>query len=108
MLIETVCLHTSAFGGFGRRYTVRDTRKESEAIRIAGPSPSRSFARYSQDQSFSVLGRNRGLVLARALGSIVGSFIGGLLLGVVPSAILLPALAAILIVSAFNVWRHAR
>jgi uncharacterized membrane protein YfcA len=41
-----------------------------------------------------------------ALGSIVGSFIGGIALGIVPSGILLPALAAILIVSAIKVWRH--
>ncbi len=39
------------------------------------------FARYSQDRSFSVLGRNRTFVLVMAAGSVVGSYIGGLLLG---------------------------
>ena len=44
--------------------------------------------------------------MVMALGSIVGTFIGGLLLGVVPSAVLLPLLAAILVVSAIKVWQH--
>jgi len=42
-----------------------------------------------------------------AVGSIVGAFVGGQLLGIVPSAVLLPILAAILVVSAVEVWRHA-
>ena len=53
-----------------------------------------------------VLGLNRAFVLVMAAGSIVGAFIGGLLLGVVPDAALLPALAAILLISAIKVWRH--
>ncbi len=65
------------------------------------------FARYSRDQSFSVLGRNRRFLLVMAAGSIVGTFLGGLLLGVVPSGILLPLLAAILLVSAIKIWRHS-
>ena len=36
----------------------------------------------------------------------LGRFVGGLLLGVVPSAILLPVLAAVLVFSAFKVWGH--
>jgi hypothetical protein len=62
--------------------------------------------RYSRDRSFSVLGLNRAFVLVMAAGSIVGAFIGGLLLRVVPDAVLLPALAAILVISAIKVWRH--
>ena len=41
-----------------------------------------------------------------AAGSIVGSFIGAALLGIVPGAVLLPMLAVILFVSAVKVWRH--
>jgi uncharacterized protein len=41
-----------------------------------------------------------------AAGSIVGSFIGGRVLGLVPNIILLPLLAVILVLSAFKVWRH--
>ena len=56
------------------------------------------FARYSQDRSFAVLGRNRLFALTMALASILGAFIGGRLLGLVPSFVLLPLLAAILLI----------
>jgi uncharacterized membrane protein YfcA len=65
-----------------------------------------AFTRYSRDASFAVLGRNRGFVLVMAAGSVVGSFIGGRLLGLVPAPVLLPLLAAILAISAVKVWRH--
>jgi uncharacterized membrane protein YfcA len=58
------------------------------------------------DDSFSVIGRNKLFLLVMAAGSIVGTFIGGLLLGLVPNRILLPALAALLLISAVKVWRH--
>ncbi len=45
-------------------------------------------------------------VLAMALGSVAGTFIGGLLLGVVPAALLLPVLATILVLSAVKLWWH--
>jgi uncharacterized membrane protein YfcA len=45
-------------------------------------------------------------LLVMAAGSIIGTFIGGLLLGVVPNAILLPFLAALLVISSVKVWRH--
>ena len=61
------------------------------------------FTRYSRDQSFSVLGRNRTFLLVMAVGSIVGTFIGGRLLGLMPNGVLLPALAAILLISAWKV-----
>ena len=64
------------------------------------------FTRYSRDQSFSVLRKNWGFLLVMAAGSIVGTFIGGHLLGLVPNAILLPLLAALLVISAVKVWRH--
>jgi uncharacterized membrane protein YfcA len=41
-----------------------------------------------------------------ATGSIVGALISGRLLGLVLDYVLLPALAAILILSACKVWRH--
>jgi uncharacterized protein len=40
------------------------------------------------------------------MAAIVGSFIGGLLLGLVPSPVLLPLLAVILVFSAIKVWKH--
>ena len=64
------------------------------------------FARYSRDRSFVVLSENVRFVLIMAAGSIVGTFIGGQLLGIIPSPVLLPLLAVILVVSAVKVWRH--
>ena len=53
-----------------------------------------------------VLGENRRFVVVMAVGSIVGSFIGGRLLGLVPTPVLLPLLAVILVLSAIKLWRH--
>ena len=53
-----------------------------------------------------MLGENKTFLLVMAAGSIVGTFIGGLLLGIVPNAVLLPLLAVILMISAIKVWLH--
>lgn len=79
----------------------------SLSLAISLPTLLVGFTRYSHDQSFSVIGRNRGFLLAMAGGSIFGAFIGGQLLGLIPSTLLLPLLAMILIISAAKVWRHA-
>lgn len=79
----------------------------SLSLAVSLPTMLVGFVRYSADDSFSVIRRNRTFVLVMAAGSIVGTFIGGMLLGIVPEDILLPALAAILVVSGWKVWRHA-
>src|SRR3712207_3285997 len=78
----------------------------SLSLAVSLPAMLVGFTRYSRDRSFSVLGRNRAFLRAMAAGSIVGAFTGRLLLGVGPDALLLPALAVILLVSAVKVWRH--
>ena len=78
----------------------------SLSLAVSLPTMLVGFARYSRDQSFSVLRANWPFMLATAAGSMVGTFIGGLLLGLVPSTILLPGLAAILAISAVKIWRH--
>ena len=78
----------------------------SLSLAVSLPTMLVGFARYSQDQSFAVLKRNRAFLLVMAVGSIIGTFIGGMLLGIVPSGILIPALAGILLLSAIKVWRH--
>src|SRR6185312_6128407 len=62
----------------------------SLSLAVSLPTMLVGFTRYSRDQSFSVLRENRMFLLEMAAGSIVGTFIGGLLLGIVPNAILLP------------------
>jgi len=79
----------------------------SLSLAVSLPTMIVGVARYSRDRSFVVLGENRRFVLVMAMGSIVGSYVGGLVLGWVASSILLPVLAAILVVSAVKVWRHA-
>lgn len=79
----------------------------SLALTISLPTMLTGFARYSRDKSFAVLGQNRGFALVMAVGSIAGAFLGGQLLGVIPSAVLLPLLAGILFLSAIKIWRHA-
>jgi uncharacterized membrane protein YfcA len=78
----------------------------SLSLAVSLPTMLVGFTRYSMDDSFSVLGRNKLFLLVMAAGSIVGTFVGGLLLGLVPNHILLPILAGLLLLSAVKVWRH--
>ncbi|KAB2886476.1 MAG: sulfite exporter TauE/SafE family protein [Pseudorhodoplanes sp.] len=78
----------------------------SLSLAVSLPTMIVGFTRYSRDSSFKALGKNRRFVLTMAAGSIVGSFIGGQMLGLVPAAALLPLLALILLISAAKVWRH--
>jgi uncharacterized membrane protein YfcA len=78
----------------------------SLSLAVSLPTMLVGFVRYSRDRSFVVLAENRRFVLVMAAGSIVGSFIGGQLLGLVPNTVLLPLLALILVLSAVKVWKH--
>jgi uncharacterized membrane protein YfcA len=79
----------------------------SLSLAVSLPTMIVAFSRYSQDQSFAVLRAQKGFLGVMAVGSLLGAFLGGRMLGIVPSSILLPALAAILLISAVKVWRHA-
>lgn len=78
----------------------------SVSLAISLPTMLVGFTRYSRDGSFAVIGKNKLFLVIMAAGSMVGTFIGGLLLGIVPEPVLLPLLAAILVLSAVKVWRH--
>jgi len=79
----------------------------SLSLAVSLPTMLVAFARYGQDKSFEVLRANKRFVVAMSLGSIAGTLLGGLLLGVVPSVVIVPTLAALLILSAFKVWRSS-
>lgn len=79
----------------------------SLSLAVSLPTILIGFARYSRDQSFSVIGRHKPFVLWMAMGSLAGAALGGLLLGWVTASVLLPLLAGILVLSAFKMWRHA-
>ncbi|AOF92920.1 sulfite exporter TauE/SafE family protein [Sinorhizobium sp. RAC02] len=78
----------------------------SLSLAVSLPTMLVGFNHYSRDQSFSVIGRNKAFLLIIAAGSIVGTFIDGLLLGIVPNTVLLPTLAIILLISAVKGRRH--
>jgi uncharacterized membrane protein YfcA len=61
-------------------------RAGSLSLAASLPTMLIGFARYSRDRSLAVLGENCRFVLVMAAGSIVGSFIGGRVLGLVPNA----------------------
>ena len=78
----------------------------SLSLAVSLPTMLVGFARYSRDRSFDVLKRNPQFVIVMAFGSIVGAYLGGRLLSVVPASALPPILAVILVASAVKVWRH--
>lgn len=78
----------------------------SLSLAISLPTMLVGFARYSLDDSFAVLSRNRSFVLVMAFGSVIGVAAGGQLLGLVPEGVILPVLVAILLISSVKVWGH--
>jgi uncharacterized membrane protein YfcA len=78
----------------------------SIALAVSLPTMITSFTRYSRDSSFVVIRTQRRFIVIMAVGSLVGAYIGGHLLGIIPTPVLLPLLAAILVISAVKVWRH--
>lgn len=78
----------------------------SLSLAISLPTMIVAMARYSRDDSFRVLDSARRFLFAMGAGSVAGAVVGGLLLGFVPAAVLLPLLAAVLLVSAVKIWRH--
>ena len=78
----------------------------SLSLLISLPTMLVAFARYSRDSSFAVIRDNARFLTVMALGSITGTILGGLLLGVIPDLILVPILVAVLLLSAVKIWRH--
>ena len=84
-------------------------RREARRQPVAGGQPADhagGLRSLQPRQHLRRAGRNRWFVIVMAAGSIAGSLVGALLLGIVPGFVLLPALAAILLISAYKVWRH--
>ena len=78
----------------------------SLSLAVSLPTMVVAFTRYRRDRAFTVLRSNSRFVLAMTVGSIVGTVVGALLLGVVPDLLLIPALALLLLLSAVKLWRH--
>jgi uncharacterized membrane protein YfcA len=78
----------------------------SLSLCISLPTMLVAFARYSQSGAFEVVRRERQFLLWMTLGSLVGTALGGQLLGIVPASGLILALGVILLISAIKVFRH--
>ncbi len=78
----------------------------SLSLVVSLPTMLVALARYSRDQAFGVLRAHAAFALAMTVGSVAGAIGGGQLLGVVPTAALVPVLAVILVLSAVRLWRH--
>lgn len=78
----------------------------SLSLAVSLPTMLVAFARYSRDASFTVLRTNARFVAVMAAGSVTGTLLGGLLLGVAPTAVLVPLLVVLLLASAVKVRRH--
>ncbi|MFD1931826.1 MULTISPECIES: TSUP family transporter [Nonomuraea] len=87
-------------------YSVDIKTAGSLSLLVSLPTMLVAFARYSRDGSFAVLGANLRFVAIMTAGSIAGALLGGLLLGVIPDLVLIPALAVVLLISAVKVARH--
>lgn len=79
----------------------------SLSLMVSLPTMLVAFARYSRDSSFAILKTNTRFVCLMGAGSIAGAFLGGAALTIVTGPVLIAALAAILLISAIKVWRHA-
>ncbi|WP_438353981.1 sulfite exporter TauE/SafE family protein [Microbacterium sp. CJ88] len=78
----------------------------SLSLLVSLPTMLVAFTRYSRDNSFKVLGETKSFLIAMTAGSIVGTLVGGSLLGVVPNAVLIPLLVLLLLLSSLKVWNH--
>ncbi|MFN4073281.1 MAG: TSUP family transporter [Thermus sp.] len=78
----------------------------SLSLLISIPTMLAAFAQYSQDQAFAVLGRQRSLLLAMGLGSLLGGWLGGgVLLGLAPEQVLIFLLSFLLAFSGLRLLR---
>lgn len=78
----------------------------SLSLVVSLPTMLVAFARYSRDSGFAVLRANARFVTAMTAGSVTGTVLGGLLLGVVPDVVIVPLLVILLLASSVKVWGH--
>ena len=79
----------------------------SLSLVVSLPTMIVGFARYSGSDAFAVLRHERHLFRWMVAGSILGAGLGGLLLGLVPSRLLIGFLGIILLISAVKTFQHA-
>nr|WP_241984757.1 TSUP family transporter [Cryobacterium adonitolivorans] len=78
----------------------------SLSLAVSLPTMLVAFARFSRDANFAVIRQNVPFLIAMTVGSIAGTLLGGLLLGVIPTLVLIPLLVLLLLLSSIKVWSH--
>lgn len=80
----------------------------SLSLVVSLPTMTVGFARYTSADAFTVLKQERPLLKAMAVGSILGAALGGMLLGLVPTHLLMTLLGVVLLISAIKTFQHTR
>lgn len=78
----------------------------SLSLAISLPTMITGLIRYKKDNSFNVVYSHKSFILIMVLGSILGAFIGGLMVGIISDNILIPLLSIILLLSSYKLWRY--
>lgn len=78
----------------------------SLSLMVSLPTMIVGFARYRDSDAFAVVRRESALFRWMAIGSILGAALGGLMLGLVPTNVLVSALGLMLLISAVKTFRH--
>lgn len=79
----------------------------SLSLMVSLPTMIVGFMRYTGADAFAVLRREKPMFLSMAGGSVVGAALGGLMLGLVPTQILMTLLGVILLISAIKTFQHS-
>ena len=79
----------------------------SLSLMVSLPTMSVGFARYTQADAFVVLRQERPLMRWMVAGSILGAAVGGMLVGLVPTRLLMSLLGVVLLLSAIKTFQHA-
>jgi len=80
----------------------------SLSLAISLPTMLVGFFRYSRGKAFDVLKTERSLLVAMIAGSVIGAAAGALLLGLVSTDVLITALALMLTVSAYKIFKQTK
>lgn len=80
----------------------------SLSLCISLPTMAIAFVRYSQSGAIPLLKREARFIGAMAIGSVIGTIVGGALVGKVHSGTLLTIMGCILLISAFKTFLHSR
>lgn len=78
----------------------------SLSLTVSLPTMLVGFARYTSSDAFAVLRQEQPLFRAMVAGSIIGAALGALMLGIVPTHLLMALLGVILLISAVKTFQH--